>query len=154
MCLTFIEKRKVIRKLEQLSKKAKVSKLDQSDLTKQLMYQNYLTYINHFPPLWKYLSLFVANESEEAKKIKQETIEKVLKMANVKASLRDKELWEADASPPEDLSDEEEPAEKKKEKSHNLFDPFFVDEDEDQDKEAPIEVEKRPVMRDGRVPKL
>jgi hypothetical protein len=55
----------------------------------------------------------------------------VLKMANVKASLRDKELWEADASPPEDLSDEEEPAEKKKEKSQNLFDPFFVDEDED-----------------------
>ena len=35
-------------------------------------------------------------------------------MANVKASLRDKELWEADASPPEDLSDEEEPAEKKR----------------------------------------
>jgi hypothetical protein len=119
------------------------------------MYQNYLTYINHFPPLWKYLSLFVTDESEEAKKIKQETIEKVLKMAHVKNALRDKELWEADASVPEDLSDEEEPAEKKKEKSSNLFDPFFVDEDEDLENEAlEAEVEKRPVMRDGRVPKL
>lgn len=52
-------------------------------------------------------------------------------MAHVKNALRDKELWEADASVPEDLSDEEEPAEKKNEKSSNLFDPFFVDEDED-----------------------
>ena len=76
-------------------------------------------------------------------------------MANVKNALRDKELWEADASVHEDFSDEEEPAEKKKEKSNNLFDPFFVDEDEDQEKEArEAEVEKRPVMRDGRVPKL
>lgn len=126
-----IEKRKVIRKLEQLNKKQKLSPLEEGDLAKQQTYKNYLIYINHFPPLWKYLSLFVADESEEAKKIKQETIEKVLKMANVKNALRDKELWEADASVPEDLSDEEEPAEKKIEKSSNLFDPFFVDEDED-----------------------
>ena len=50
-------------------------------------------------------------------------------MANVKAKLRDKELWEADASPPEDLSSGEEFVEKKKD-DKTLFDPFFVSEDE------------------------
>jgi len=69
------------------------------DLTdKKKKYEQYLTYINHYPPLWKYISLFPNTESEslESKKTREETFEKVLKMAEVKKVIRDKELWEAD----------------------------------------------------------
>ena len=57
-----------------------------------------MTYINHYPPLWKYISLFPSaeTESEESKKMREETLSKVLKMAEVKKVIRDKELWEAD----------------------------------------------------------
>ncbi len=57
-----------------------------------------MTYINHFPPLWKYISLFPSADSEtaESKQVREETFIKVIKMADVKKVLRDKELWEAD----------------------------------------------------------
>jgi len=71
---------------------------DQDLLEKRKKFENYLTYINHYPPLWKYISLFPSAESEtaESKKVRDETFEKVLKMAEVKKTIRDKELWEAD----------------------------------------------------------
>jgi len=65
---------------------------------KKQKFENCLTYINHYPPLWKYISLYPSAESQtpESKKVREETFEKVLKMAEVKKVIRDKELWEAD----------------------------------------------------------
>ena len=42
--------------------------------------------------------MFPSAESEtaESKKVREETFEKVIKMAEVKKTIRDKELWEAD----------------------------------------------------------
>lgn len=79
--------------------KALVDSPDDAELIgKKEKFENYLTYINHYPPLWKYISLFPSAESEtqESKKVREETFEKVLKMAEVKKVIRDKELWEAD----------------------------------------------------------
>ena len=56
--IKFTEKRKIIRKLEQFSKGLKETPEDESLLKKQKQYKDYLTYINHYPPLWKYISLF------------------------------------------------------------------------------------------------
>ena len=67
-------------------------------MEKEKKYKDYLTYINHYPPLWKYISLFPneATDTAENKKVREETFAKVLKMAEVKKVIRDKELWEAD----------------------------------------------------------
>ena len=59
-----------------------------------------MTYINHYPTLWKYISIFpsesetnlIINNSPEFK----EALEKVLKTANLKKAIRDKEMWAAD----------------------------------------------------------
>jgi rRNA-processing protein Efg1 len=96
--MTPLEKRKIIRKLERVNKALVDSPEDAESLEKQKKYEDYLTYINHYPPLWKYISLFPSAETEtpESKKVQEETFEKVLKMAEVKKVIRDKELWEAD----------------------------------------------------------
>lgn len=134
-----------------------------------------MIYINHFPPLWKYISIFpnekdsngqsgqaAAHEASETyKKVFGDAMEKVLKMANVKRSIRDKELWEADNH------DEAMEQVVSKQKAVEKVDPFFMndadesnDENQVSDKEEhkpkvfEIEPEKRVVMRDGRVPKL
>lgn len=76
-------------------------------------------------------------------------MDKVLKMADVKKQIRDKELWEADH--------EDEVMERviKVEKAVDKIDPFFMEQaSEDESVEAPKEVERRAVLRDGRVPKL
>lgn len=93
-----LEKRKVIRKLEKVNNVLQDSPLDKELLEKKTKFEDFLTYINHYPPLWKYISLFpnVEAESDESKKVREETFVKVLKMAEVKKVIRDKELWEAD----------------------------------------------------------
>ena len=73
-------------------------------------------------------------------------MDKILKMADVKKSIRDKEMWEADHA--------DEIAEKitKAEKPVDKIDPFFQEQSSDEESEQ--EVERRAVLRDGRVPKL
>jgi hypothetical protein len=88
-------------------------------------------------------------ENEETKQVREETMEKILKMADVKKQIRDKELWEADH--------EDEVMERviKVEKAVDKIDSFFIEEASDEEiVEAPKEVERRAVLRDGRVPKL
>ena len=88
----FIEKRKVVRKMEQLQRQIKAG-LEVETAQKLLaQQQDFLTYINHYPPLWKYIALFPAEDSEEAKKQRTENMSKVLQMASVKQAIRDKDL--------------------------------------------------------------
>lgn len=106
-----------------------------------MTYKNHLTYINHYPPLWKYLSLFPKDETPESKAVREETYQKVLKTVAAKQEIRDRELWDADVK----IEDEKVVQSNKIEK-----DAFFVSESESE-----VEVvERRAVMRDGRVPKL
>ena len=69
--MTPLEKRKIIRKLERVNKALVDSPEDAESLEKQKKYEDYLTYINHYPPLWKYISLFPSAETEtpESKKV-------------------------------------------------------------------------------------
>ena len=84
--------------MEKVNNALQDSPLDKELLEKKTKLEDFLTYINHYPPLWKYISLFPNTESEsgESKKVREETFVKVLKMAEVKKVIRDKELWEAD----------------------------------------------------------
>ena len=67
-------------------------------------------------------------------------------MAEVKKVIRDKELWEAD------MQDEDQDEKIVNQTQHKVdkVDAFFVSDDE----ELPANIEKRAVLRDGRVPKL
>ena len=104
-----------------------------------------LAYINNYPLHQKYLSLFPPeNESEESKKVREETYKKVMKSVQVKREIRDKELWEADVKMADDFATQ-------KNTDAVEADAFFALESEPSDEEH---VEKRAVMRDGRVPML
>ena len=100
-----------------------------------------MTYINHYPPLWKYLSLYPKEETPESKVERDIAYKKVLSTVAAKQEIRDKELWEADVK----MEDENFVTNCNIEK-----DAFFASGSESE----PGEVEKRPVMRDGRVPKM
>ena len=58
------------------------------------MQNDQLTYINHFPVMWKYISLFPSVDTEESKKQRDATMAKVLKMAEVKRQIKEKDLVE------------------------------------------------------------
>jgi hypothetical protein len=91
-----LEKRKVIRKLEKVEKLLEDNPADPELLAKKKLCKDNLTYINHYPPLWKYLSLFPKEETEESKAARDENYQKVLKMVAFKQDIRDRELWDAD----------------------------------------------------------
>jgi hypothetical protein len=129
----------VIRRLELLKKELEASPKDEKLLAEQQKFKSHLLYINNYPPLWKYLSLFPTTEpSAEIKKLCEETYAKVLKMAEAKSEIREKELYEADN-----------PDEKIVHKNSVQNDDFFAEDSSDTEGQ-----EKRAVMRDGRVPKL
>lgn len=151
------EKRKIIRKLDKIATKLETEPTHEESLQKQKKFKDDLTYINHFPPLWKYLSLFPKEETEESKAVREETYAKVLKMASFKRDIRDRELWDADVKIEDEKVVNAASGSVKIEK-----DAFFESDSEDVDAESdeeafkfvPAPVEKRPVMRDGRVPKM
>ena len=90
--------------MEVLKKELEASPSNGELLAEQKKFKSHLLYINNYPPLWKYLSLFPANEpSDEIKKLCEETYAKVLKMAEAKSEIREKEFREAD-SPDEKLT--------------------------------------------------
>lgn len=100
-----------------------------------------MTYINHYPPLWKYLSLFPKEETPESKAEREIAYKKVLSTVAAKQEIRDKELWEADVK----MEDEHFVT------NHNIEKDAFFASDSESEQEV---VERRPVMRDGRVPKM
>lgn len=66
--------------------------------------KNDLAYINHYPPMQKYLSLFPpAGENESSVKLREETYAKILKTVAFKQEIRDKELFDADVKMEDDL---------------------------------------------------
>ena len=82
-------------------------------------------------------------------------MDKILKLVEIKRQIRDKEILEADVDSDLDQSEDEFPdLDKKvfgKDRDVEKLDPFFTTEEAEN---APQEVEIRPVMRDGRVPKF
>lgn len=73
-------------------------------------------------------------------------------MAEVKKVIRDKELWEAD------MQDDDQDQKIVNQTQHKVdkVDAFFASDDDDDKDDEPKKpnVEKRAVLRDGRVPKL
>ena len=92
--IRFFEKKKIIRKLENLEKQKKEEGAN-IDVEKA-EYKKYLTYVNNFPVNQKYLSLFPNKESEESKETREKMMEKIIKTAEVKVRLREKELFAMD----------------------------------------------------------
>ena len=98
--IKFFEKKKIIRRLEKLDKKLKEVETgeDKAELEEdRLKYKNYLTYVNNFPDTQKYLSLFPTGEdAEKSSEQRDQMMTKILKTAEVKSKLREKELLEMD----------------------------------------------------------
>lgn len=98
--IKFGEKRKLIRNMEKTKKALAEAELKNDANAKKeceatLKVQNdQLTYINHFPVMWKYISLFPSVDTEESKKQREATMAKVLKMAEVKRQIKEKDLVE------------------------------------------------------------
>jgi len=92
--IKFVEKRKVIRMIEQADKNNE----DKAGL------EDKLAYINNFPMHWKYVSLFAKNDDDENR---DKTMEKVLKLAEAKHKKRETEMMEADLSDLDDNSNSE-----------------------------------------------
>jgi NH3-dependent NAD+ synthetase len=64
---------------------------------KRVKLRNDLAYINHYPPLQKYLSLFPpSEESQDNKEIREQTYAKIIKTVRAKEAIRDKELFDTD----------------------------------------------------------
>ena len=115
--------------LEQIDKKIEDSKLTEELKTERKKLKDDLAYINHFPPLKKYLSLFPpSEESHENKTLREETYSKIIKMVRVKEAIRDKELIDTDVK----MADEK----IAKDNLHTVeADNFFQLEDESSDGE-------------------
>lgn len=64
------------------------------------LWQNKLTYIDNYPPNWKYISLFAKIDDQkkeaEVEALRQANMEKILKTVEIKSMLREKEIMEAD----------------------------------------------------------
>ena len=88
------------------------------------------------------MSLFPKEQTPEGKAKFEENYQKVLKTVAAKQEIRDRELWDADVK----ISDE-----KVVQVTRIDNDAFFASASDESDVES---VEKRPVMKDGRVPKL
>ena len=102
-----------------------------------------LAYINHFPPLWKYISLFpsLQDETEASKRIREQTYEKVMALVKNKRDSKMAELLHDEQVLGDDLGAKP---------SEVQIDAFFTTEEPER---AP-DVEKRAVMRDGRIPMM
>jgi hypothetical protein len=64
-----------------------------------------LTYVNNFPETKKYLSLFPTEDTDKSKEERDTMLAKILKTAEVKNAIREKELLEMDK--PEDVAMDE-----------------------------------------------
>lgn len=147
--IKFIEKRKVIRKLDQTNSLVEAAERqgDQKSIATLLAerdkLKNDLLYINHYPVMQKYLSLFPpSGETPESRKLREETYAKILKTIKIKQEIRDKELLQADVQMQDDLKDNQRIV------AEDAFFALASDSEEAQPKE------RRVVMRDGRVPML
>ena len=150
--IKFFEKKKIIRRLERIDKEIQEVGTDEEDKKADLLkdkqkYKNYLTYVNNYPDTQKYLSLFPTGEdAEKSKAQRDEMMVKILKIAEVKAKLREKELLEMDKPEVDEEAEDSEMEEvktKKQVKEIAKKDTFFTEE------EAVEPSEKKVVQRNG-----
>lgn len=121
--IRFFEKKKIIRKLEKLEKESVEGSLEEE----KKRYKEYLVYVNNFPDTHKYIALFPKEDSEKSREKREQMMAKILKIAEVKSKIREKELIEMDR-PEEEMSDEESKV-KKKVKEIEQKDTFFASEE-------------------------
>ena len=141
--IKFFEKKKVIRKLEKLEKQ-RGETIDEEELKKiessKGLYKNYLTYVNNFPPNQKYISLFPTSETDKSKELRDGMMEKILKTAEVKFKIREKELLDMDKDELDGVDNDERI--EKKIKAIEKKDAFFTTSEEQT-------VERKIVSRNG-----
>lgn len=77
------------------------------------LYKNYLVYVNQYPDNQKYIALFPVKDSEKSREQKEQILQKILKVAEVKNKIREKELLEMDKEEIENEADAEIKVEKK-----------------------------------------
>jgi hypothetical protein len=135
--IKFFEKKKIIRRLEQLEKQS------DADVEEKKRYKDYLIYVNNFPETKKYIALFPKEDSEKSKEKRDIMLAKILKIVDVKNKIREKELLEIDKPEQIDESDEEKKT-KNKVKEIEKRDAFFASE-----VKASKSMEKKVVQRNG-----
>lgn len=95
--IRFFEKKKIIRRLEKIERQIKDEPNKAVELEEQKKeYKNFLSYVNNFPETKKYISLFPSEDTDKSKAERDEMMAKILKTADIKFKLREKELLEMD----------------------------------------------------------
>lgn len=111
--IKFIEKRKVIRSLEKIDKELKTAEDSEALKEQKQLWQDKLTYIDNYPPTWKYVSLFAKSGDEEKDKLAEEqrdlNMKKIQKTVEVRAKIREKELIQADKDSDDEMIEEDMP---------------------------------------------
>ena len=95
--IRFFEKKKIIRRLEKIEKKIKEDPSKGAEMEdEKKLYKNYLAYVNNFPETKKYISLFPSEDTEKSKAERDAMMAKILKTADIKFKIREKELLDMD----------------------------------------------------------
>lgn len=95
--IRFFEKKKIIRRLEKIEKKIKEDPSKGAEMEdEKKQYKNYLAYVNNFPETKKYISLFPSEDTEKSKAERDAMMAKILKTADIKFKIREKELLDMD----------------------------------------------------------
>ncbi|CDW76673.1 UNKNOWN [Stylonychia lemnae] len=154
--IKFFEKKKVIKKLETLKKE--LAEIKDSEQKQKLEAEfkeqrKMLIYIDTYPPHKKYIALFPKEDSEEGKQQRQKMMEKILRIAEQKDKVREKELLHMD----EESDDDQEKIIAKKTKQLEKTDNFFtleadeVQEEQPRQKQSSKPQKKLLVQRNGKV---
>ena len=105
----FIEKRKVIRHIEHMTKDLEKDPENESLKKQKQDWKNKLAYIDNHPNNWKYISLFAktgdAEKDAHSEKLRSENMQKILKTVEVKQKIRDQEMMDADKDSEEEMSE-------------------------------------------------
>lgn len=144
----FIEKRKVIRHLQLVEKELRHSP-DSQELMKQKQdWQNKLTYIDNYPPTWKYISLFAKSGDPEKDKatdqLRDDHMQKILKTIEIKAKIREKELVEADGEDEESHGGEHDSVDEEMESDQEEQDGERSEQDQDDEVVEEILIKEKP----------
>lgn len=95
--IRFFEKKKIIRRLDKIEKQVKEDPSKGTEVEEEKkQYKNYLAYVNNFPETKKYISLFPTEDTDKSKAERDAMMAKILKTADIKFKLREKELLDMD----------------------------------------------------------
>ena len=95
--IKFFERKKIIKRLDKIEKLIKEDPSKASEMEEEKKeYKNYLVYVNNFPETKKYISLFPTEDTDKSKAERDTIMAKILKTADIRFKLREKELLEMD----------------------------------------------------------